>query len=121
MSKFKCLLLISLSDVTSWTSREIAMAVGMASSALMNAFLGAMAAVIGWRGLRQALTRAPNASDNPEAYDADQSGSSSSGDIALQEVQKPGKKSKKQDKQDKKHRRETPKKKNYKGVKATDV
>ena len=93
------------------------MAVGMASSALMNAFLGAMAAVIGWRGLRQALTRAPNASDDPEAYDADQSGSSSSGDIALQEVQKAGKKSK----GDKKHRRETPKKKNYKGVKATDV
>ena len=118
MSKFKCLLLISLSDVTSWTSREIAMAVGMASSALMNAFLGAMAAVIGWRGLRQALTRAPNASDDPEAYDADQSGSSSSsGVIALQEVQKGGKKSK----GDKKHRRETPKKKNYKGVKATAV
>ena len=93
------------------------MAVGMASSALMNAFLGAMAAVIGWRGLRQALTRTPNASDDPEAYDADQSGSSSSGDIALQEAQKPGKKSK----GDKKHRRETPKKKNYKGVKATAV
>ena len=97
------------------------MAVGVASSALMNAFLGAMGVLIGWRGLRQALARAPNASDHPEAYDADQSGSSSSGDIALQEVQKPGKKSKKQDKQDKKHRRETPKKKNYKGVKTTDV
>ena len=121
MPIIKCFLLISPSDVTSWTSREIAMAVGVASSALMNAFLGAMAAVIGWRGLRQALTRAPNASDDPEAYDADQSGSSSSsGVIALQEVQKGGKKPKGAA-SSKKHRRETPKKKNYKGVKATAV
>ena len=103
------------------------MAVGVASSALMNAFLGAMAAVIGWRGLRQALTRAPNASDDPEAYDADQSGSSSSsgagtsGAIALQEVQKGGRKPQPKGAASSKkvHRRETPKKKNYKGVKAT--
>ena len=103
------------------------MAVGAVSSALMHVFLGGMAVVIGWRGLRQALTRAPNASDDPEAYDADQSGSSSSsgtgtpGAVALQEVQKGGKKPhpKGATSSRKVHRRETPKKKNYKGVKAT--
>ena len=103
------------------------MAVGAVSSALMHVFLGGMAVVIGWRGLRRALTRAPNASDDPEAYDADQSGSSSSsgtgtpGAVALQEVQKGGKKPhpKGAASSRKVHRRETPKKKNYKGVKAT--